>query len=499
MKKLVRKSIAATLSISLLLGTFGVFKIMDNEEVVYAQTETKKIMSEENDMPKYIFLFIGDGMSYPQITAAQDYLGTLEHEHIEDVRLGFTQFESLGNATTYDATSFAPDSASTATSIATGEKTHSGVVNMDITKTIPLEAISEKLKEQLGYEIGIVSNAGINHATPAAFYAHQESRNNYYEIGEELITSDFDYFGCGGIKKFDDDGRENLYDLAEENGYSIYDTKESILNIDEKDDKVIAISPTLEWGALPYAIDLAEDDLDLADFTRKGIEVLDKDKGFFMMVESGKIDWAGHANDAMTIIQETVAFDEAIQEAYEFYLEHPEDTLILVTGDHETGGLSVGYAGTGYSTYLDVLENQKMSGTAYDSIVGELVEKEASFEEVLVSIEEVFGLTTDEEANELLQLTDREYNLLLDAYEVAFAEEKVEYTEDMELLYGGYNPITVTTIHILNNKAGIDFTSYAHTALPVPVYAQGKYSEKFVGSYDNTNIFDKLVEITNVK
>ena len=157
--------------------------------------------------PRYVFLFIGDGMSYPQFQAAADYLGAVAdpdymqaEPSVKDrqgavldgpVALNFMDFEVAGSAVTYDSCSFAPDSASTATSIATGYKTYSGMINTDETGTVTYETIAEKLHAQKGWKIGVISSVNLNHATPAAFYAHQASRNNYYEIGEELVASGF--------------------------------------------------------------------------------------------------------------------------------------------------------------------------------------------------------------------------------------------------------------------------------------------------------------------
>ena len=188
--------------------------------------------------PKYVFLFIGDGMSYPQIQATADYLGALEDEDymqaepsLDDnggavldgpVALNFMNFEAAGSAVTYDSNSFAPDSASTATSIATGFKTYSGSINVDETGTIEYETIAEKVHEQLGWKVGVISSVNLNHATPAAFYAHQASRGDYYEIGEELVGSGFEYFAGGGLLDPDNSGEsDNLYDLAEEAGYVV--------------------------------------------------------------------------------------------------------------------------------------------------------------------------------------------------------------------------------------------------------------------------------------
>ena len=156
----------------------------DNAEATPA---VSAIASDELTSPKYVFLFIGDGMSYPQIQATADYLGALADDDymqaepsLDDnggavldgpVALNFMNFEAAGSAVTYDSNSFAPDSASTATSISTGHKTYSGSINVDETGTVAYETISEKLHEQLGWEIGVISSVNLNHATPAAFYA----------------------------------------------------------------------------------------------------------------------------------------------------------------------------------------------------------------------------------------------------------------------------------------------------------------------------------------
>ena len=165
--------------------------------------------------PKYVFLFIGDGMSYPQIQSTSDYLGALNDSDYFKAQpslddnggaildgpeyLNFMNFEAAGSAVTYDSNSFAPDSASTATSISTGHKTYSGTINMSEDYTTAYETIAEKVHEQKGMSVGIITSVNLNHATPAAFYAHQASRNSYYDIGLELIDSGFEYFAGGGL------------------------------------------------------------------------------------------------------------------------------------------------------------------------------------------------------------------------------------------------------------------------------------------------------------
>ena len=501
------------------------------------KTAEEKTIVETADAPKYVFLFIGDGMSYPQIQLTNYFLnasqdmnkGTAtvkdEEKTILDSKnqLVMMDFPVAGSAQTYDSTSFAPDSASTATSIATGYKTWSGSINVSENFQEKYETIAEKLKEQQNYKIGVVSSVNLNHATPAAFYAHQESRNNYYEIGLELIDSGFDYFAGGGLKKTtgSEGDKEDLYVLAEKAGYNVIKTQAEAEKLTSEDGKAIIIDEHLaDSDAMAYEIDRQEGEWALADYVEKGIEVLDNDNGFFMMVEGGKIDWACHANDAASTITDTVALDNAVEKAVEFYNEHPDETLIIVTGDHETGGLTIGFAGTDYDTFLKNFENQKISYAKYDEdYVKQYKENKTDFDTVMKDITELFGLQVPNGANEdtqqkdsadlhpesedkgALVMTEYEYEQLKSAYETTMARtgEEEEFGQEEYIKYGSYEPLTVTITHILNNKSGINFGSYAHTGLPVEVLVQGAGAEKFDGYYDNTDIYNTMAELLNVK
>ena len=350
--------------------------------------------------------------------------------------------------------------------------------------------------------MGIISSVNLNHATPAAFYAHQSSRNNYYEIGMELVASDFEYFAGGGLLKPTSDGTQtNLYDLAEKAGYKVADTQSEAAAIDADDEKVLIIDEHLaDSDAMSYEMDRKDGEWALADYVAKGIEVLDNDNGFFMMCEGGKIDWACHANDAGATVTDTLALADAVQVAVDFAKAHPTETLILVTGDHETGGLSVGYAGTDYDTYLDNLTNQKISYAQFDEqYVANYKANKTPFETAMADVEKLFGLKMTGEADDRLVLTDYEIERLRTAYELAMSDEEVEYTQEQSVLYGSYNPFSVTVTHILNNKSGIDFTSYSHTGLPVAVFADGIGAQSFNGYYDNTDIFNKLADLLDVE
>ena len=469
--------------------------------------------------PKYVFLFIGDGMSYPQIQSTADYLGALGDKDYWQAQpslddnggatldgpsyLNFMNFEAAGSAVTYDSNSFCPDSASTATSISTGHKTYSGTINMDETGTTAYETIAEKVHDQLGMSVGVISSVNLNHATPAAFYAHQASRNDYYEIGLELVNSGFEYFAGGGLLKPTgaEGDQKDLYTLAEEAGYNVVKTQAEAEKVTEG--PVIIVDEHLADGdAMAYELDRTDSMWSLADHVAKGVEVLEQDEdGFFLMCEGGKIDWGCHANDAASAIHDTKALSDAVQVAIDFAEEHPDETLILVTGDHETGGLTIGFAGTDYDTYLNLLESQKISYAKFDSdYVAAYKEEQTSFEDVLADVEELFGLKTEGEEGDKLVLTPYELSQLKTAYEKSIHETATGMDEQQEyVLYGTYEPLTVTLTHIINNKSGVSFTSYSHTGLPVAVLAHGVNAGQFNGYYDNTEIFQKLATMLGVQ
>lgn len=461
------------------------------------------------DAPKYVFLFIGDGMSYPQIQLAADYLGAMQDEDYERAQpsknsigpildgpeyLNFMKFPVAGSAVNYDSNSFAPDSASAATAIATGHKTYSASLSVDELGTTAYETIAEKIHAQTEMKVGIVTSVNVNHATPGAFYAHQASRSQYYNIGKELIDSGFDYFAGGEFLKVTD-----LHELAAKAGYKVVRTQAEAEALKASDGKVIVIGETLaDSESLSYEIDRAEGEWALADYVEKGIEMLDNKNGFFMMCEGGKIDWACHANDAATVMHDVLALTDAIQVAIDFAAKHPKETLILVTGDHETGGMSIGFAGTEYDTYLTLLENQKISFEQFDAQYSVTYNRNTPFETVLADIEECFGLTVDS-SGKMLKLNGYEQEVLKTAFEKTVGTLKGMSVQESKILYGDYEPITVAVTHILNNKAGLSWSSFSHTGLPVAVFADGTGAELFDGFYDNTEIFYKLADLLNVE
>ena len=309
---------------------------------------------------KFVFYFIGDGMGLAQVSLAEAYLADSKGK-IGSEALSFTQFPVLGTATTFSASNIITCSSAAGTALATGVKTNNGMLGVT-PDTLDLEAITYKIRDA-GYKVGITSTVTLDHATPAAFYAHSAYRNDYYHIAVQLPETGFDFFGGGGF--IQPEGREkdrtSVITLIEDAGYSIAYGMEAFEESRNAQKVVLLQDKSKNYlDALPYAIDRKEGDMTHEDIVRAAVEFLENENGFFLMSESGRIDWAGHSNDGKTAILETLDLDEAVQVAVEFSRKHPEQTLIVVTADHETGGLSLGWESQ-YNMYFDQLAGQTAS------------------------------------------------------------------------------------------------------------------------------------------
>jgi len=471
--------------------------------------------------PKYIFYFIGDGMGLSQANAAEAYLGAVNGKNGIQ-KLEMSKFPHHGFYTTNATDRFITGSAAAGTALATGHKTSINTIGMDASKQKQLQSVAERARD-LGYKVGIVSSVSIDHATPASFYAHQPSRSMYYNISLNLSESNFNYFAGGGIKHPEGDGKldknnimanfgqgsekevenkqTNSIELAKKRGYRLLNTKAEFQKLKKGDDKIIAIAPRLVGGkALPYAIDQTKNDIPLSDFTKKGIELLDNKKGFFMMVEGGKIDWTCHANDAATAIKEVINFDAAIKVALDFYNKHPKETLIVVGGDHETGGMALGFSGSHYHSAFKILQYQNISNDGFTGLIEDYKKSNKNnyqLEDGMALVKKHFGLGDIEKG---LELSTFEKEQLKNAFEKTMNYKK-EFKKDDQfyLLYGSYNPLTVTACHILSQKAGIGWTSFSHTATPIPVKAIGVGAELFSGYYDNTDMAKNIFRLLESK
>ena len=315
--------------------------------------------------PKYVFYFIGDGMGFSHISLAEGYLATKEGK-IGNNPLCFTQFPVMGMATSYSANKYITCSSAAGTALATGTKTNNGMLGTTPDST-NLTAISYKI-HNAGFPVGITTSVTIDHATPGSFYANSTARSDYYSISEQLATSGFEFFGGGGFYGAKDKRHQekSLYDIAQENGYQFaYGVEDYKAKKSSGAEKVILFQEdeAKRNNDLPYVAERVEGDLELHQVVEAAIDFLNNEKGFFLMVEGGKIDWAAHSNDLQGTILETLDFDQAIQVAYKFYQQHPDETLIVVTADHETGGVTLG-RGKGYVYDLSVVD--KVAGTAVE-------------------------------------------------------------------------------------------------------------------------------------
>ena len=309
---------------------------------------------------KYVFYFIGDGMGLAQVALTEAWLAD-SAEVIGFEKLSFTEFPVLGTATTFSASNIITCSSAAGTALATGTKTNNGMLGVS-PDSVSLEAITYKIKKA-GYRVGVTSTVTLDHATPGSFYANASSRSDYYDIAVQLPQTGFDFFGGGGFiqPEGEDKDQVSVLSLIEEAGYQVVYGIEQVDALAGAEKMLLLQDKERDFmDALPYAIDRKESDMTHADIISVAVDFLDNEKGFFLMSESGRIDWACHSNDGKTLILEILDLNDAVQVAVEFAQKHPGETLIVVTADHETGGLALGLE-NGYSVYFDALAEQNAS------------------------------------------------------------------------------------------------------------------------------------------
>ena len=440
---------------------------------------------------KYVFMFIGDGMGPNQVLTAEMYQAALEGK-IGRVPLLMTQFPYSGQAATFSSSWGITDSAASGTCLASGKKTNNGMIGMT-PDGANAYSVAHQLKQE-GWAIGIMSSVPVDHATPASQYAHAEKRYEYYKIGTHLSESGFDFFGGGGFQSptnKKDSIAPNLYDLCKKAGYTMVGSyEEAMKKIGKK--KMLLVpqydldNPTKGADALPYAIDRKEGDLSLAQIVEVAIAKLSKSDRFYMMAEGGKIDYAGHGNDGATNIHEVMDFDAAIAVAYRFYEQHPDETLIVVTADHETGGMMLGNTSGEFN--LQLMQHQKCSSDKLSARLSALHREQGealAWEQVKSVLTELSGLYG------AVEVTAEEDAALQEAYQKMMRKQ-----ETIKTLYEDINALAGKALQTLNYKAGIGWVMGGHTATAVPVFAIGVGAERFTGWMDNSAIAPRIYEAT---
>jgi alkaline phosphatase len=279
---------------------------------------------EKTGEVRNIILLIGDGMGLPAVYAAMT---------VSPEPLNFERFPYTGLAKTFSLTNYITDSAAGGTALSSGRKTKNGVLGQD-TLGNKFTSILE-LAEKNGLSTGLVSTSAITHATPASFIAHVPQRDNYEDIALDFLKTDIDVFIGGGINHFCRRADKlNLFDSLKARGYEVDTTLETILA--SRASKLAGLTVPVHN---PYRLDGRGNMLPEA--SEKAIDILSRNKkGFFLMIEGSQIDWAGHANLADKLIDETLDFDKAIGVALDFASKDGH-TLVVVTADHETGGVTI--------------------------------------------------------------------------------------------------------------------------------------------------------------
>lgn len=445
---------------------------------------------------KYVFYFIGDGMGVNQINVTETYLAALKGK-IGYEPILMSNFPVVGLVNTYSATNGVTDSAAGGTALASGHKTKNGAIGMLEDLKTPCNSIAV-WAQKAGKAVGVATNVAITHATPASFYGHQPNRNMYYEMGQDLCKSNFDFFaGSDFHRPNTKEGEPTLREQAKAAGYTIltggykeYQKK------GRKADKLILFqsdeqNEKLQSDHIPYALDQDKNDLTLEQITRAGINFLmSKQKdGFFFQIEGGMIDYACHRNDIGNVINEVLDLDKAVRVAYEFYEQHPDETIIVISADHETGGLVMGCGP--YELHTDLLKYQTRSIDETKWLLNQLYKKapkKFTRAEVDKQLQAILGLGAGiPVSDKQRERVDRRWKAIEQAI------------NDGGKVSDRINDLCETCKHIISEAALISWASGGHSNGYVPVYAIGPGTEVFQGRINNTEIAPAMARIAGYK
>ncbi|WP_409272063.1 alkaline phosphatase [Neobacillus sp. SCS-31] len=431
MKNTLKKKVLAVAAVSALaLGALGIGSTA-GADGTYKHNHGKV---------KNVIFMIPDGFSASYATNYRWFKG--KESQMDSILVGMHR--------TYSADTEVTDSAAAGTAMATGVKTNNGMISTspDGKKlTTILEAA-----EASGKATGLVATSTITHATPAVFASHVASRADEASIAPQLLENDVDLLLGGGKKYFPD----SLINQAKKKGYTYINNKSGLVSA-AKLNKLIGLFAD---DALAPSLDRDETNQpSLAEMTDAALNVLNKDKdGFFLMVEGSQIDWAGHDHDAAWAMNDVKAFEEALAKALAF-AKKDKQTLVVVAGDHDTGGMSVGGYGV-YDAKVEILRNVTATG---DYMVSKLDANRSNIKEVVKQYTS-------------LDLTDAEV-------------EKIKNASKPDMSIND----------IISERALVGWTSTAHTGVDVPLYAYGPGSDMFNGLHQNTDLPVLMAKAMKIK
>lgn len=438
---------------------------------------------------KYIFYFIGDGMGPGQVMMADTYKRKALGNSVP-LTMMLLPVHSL--QTTYSASSPVTDSAAAGTALATGVKTKNSMLGMNA-DSVAVNSIARYLHDN-GYGVALMTNSAADDATPGAFYAHVTNRRQHYEIGRQAAESGFELITGAALRGLEKDGRAtDLADYIASQGVELLTDPEAVAASDSR--RIILTPKSSLWNwDMGYYVDNNEGQMTVDKMTVTAIRHLSRHTPdrFFMMVECGSIDHASHANDGGAVVKEVLAFDKAIETALDFYRSHPDETLIVITADHETGGMTVGNNHTGYSARPEYLVPQKISKEIFSQYCDDLMnaDKKPDWAEMKEYLSENLGLFS------VIPMSERRENRLKDVFNATFVDGQARR---QETLYSNFNQFAVEVFEMLNEKAGIGWTSLAHTGNFVPLFAIGAGAELFTGLNDNTDVPMKILKAAGVQ
>ena len=402
-------------------------------------------------------------------------------------------FPAQGMLTTHSASSPVTDSAAAGTALATGYKTNNGMLGVT-PDSVSVESIASQLFKR-GYGVGIVTSVYPDDATPGAFFAHQPSRSSTFEIGLEAAASGYQFIGGSNLRSVKDkDGKSTgLVEAFAENGVDYVRGAEAAAA--STSEKIFMVNTdSVHISNIGFAIDSLDNVLTLPVMTQTCLNHLLKwtPDAFFMMVEGGNIDHVGHGNDGGTAIKEILNFQDALKIAYDFYRLHPEQTLILVTADHDTGGMSVGNRHVGYNMFPQYIDYQRISKDRFNEECKAILRSRRiyTWDDMKEMLQDKLGFWRGVPVNE------EQTRLLEEKFEKTFS---LRNSEDQKTLYANFNEFTTAVFKIFNDIAGIGWVDNDHTGNYVPVYAVGVGAEKFMGIHDNTDLPNLIREIAGIK
>lgn len=421
-----------------------------------------------------VIMIVADGMG-PAFTSAYRYYA----DDPITINVEQTVFDQhlVGMSSTYPdhVSGRVTDSAAGATALATGEKTYNGAISVDGEKK-HIETVLQRAKKH-GKKTGVVVTSQVNHATPAAYITHNESRRNYNEIADSYIDNDiqFDVLLGGGWQYFIREDR-NLVTEFKNAGFEYIDSFQQLTQTNT-DNKLLGLFADV---GLPPAIDNSGGKL--LDMTKTALKHLENPQGFFMLIEASQVDWAAHSNDINSAMAEMHDLAKTLTFLEQYVAKHP-DTQVVLTADHSTGGLTLAAKGE-YRWSPELLRKMKSSTYAAAEKLLTMEVNQANIAELLANTE----ISKDDVA--ALAKAKQNAERKLKTYEALSTEQQKEQRKPNVhfALYKALNKI-------IDNKTNTGWTTSGHTAIDVPVFAIGNQSDLLRGLQDNTDIANTVFSL----